>query len=1098
VKIDVVSASAGTGKTFRLTGDLAKALLEGEARPEGVVAITYTVKAAGELESRIRARLLEKGRPDLAARVRDGYIGTIHSVCQRLLREFSLEAGISPYLEPIPEIERERLFDVALSSVLTGREARLNELAARLDLEDWKAKLLQIVDAARANGMDEAAVKVSAAASRAGLGNLLGKPTVDGPTYLARLKAAHARLQPKLDELANGTVAAAKNRAAAGKRLASVFARGLLPSWKAQFQFADSVDMAKLLTWSGELVEIVQEHTSCATFHDDVLGMQRELFALAGETLAVFVAEKGAAGVVDFGDMLAQARDVLARPAVQEALRTRLDLVLVDEFQDTSPLQLAVVGELARLAKRSIWVGDRKQAIFGFQGSDPELMTAATNVALGGRAPDILGESWRSRKDLVGLVSDLFSAALAPHGFPPEQVRLEAKKKDPAKLAGQPSFECWRWEKESAERNGKNVPATEANALAAGVAELLEKAPLVRERGTGEVEPLRPATPRDVAILARSNKRCQQIAEALRARGIPAKVSLAGVTLTPEGVLARAALALLADPRDGVAALEVCWLGGAATGDPDGWLSRRLLEVTRWRAAAEEAEGKGEPRPAAPPPFEDDSRVAALRKAVPAAERLSPAQALDLALRTAGIPDLVRAWSEPGQRLANLEALRGEALAYEQLCDAQKSAATVLGLVTHLAALGADDEAGKQAAPTSEDAVTVCTWHKAKGLEWPVVVLSHLDFARERGVFEVAVEGAPAFDFTRPLDGRWVRWWPWPYGKKVKGLALADKAALTPEAQRASDADRRERLRLLYVGFTRPRDLLVLIARNSERGGIATATLDLLVGLDGATLLEAPFESAAGMHTIGVGKARWPCRARAVSGLPPAATAPTRASTLWYAAAPRLERPAERLNPSVEPLALTSRIVNVARLGGRKPLDAKPEQAGQVGDAIHGFLAADRPGPAEARKLMATRILKAFGVVGAVAPETLLSASDALRSWLDARYPGATWYREWPVRARLEGAAPRLLVGEVDLFLELPDGFVLVDHKSFPGTEKERDRKLLEEYAPQLGWYARVLATALKKPLRAAFVHLPIRGEMAEVEDDVAAQDTATPVLTPA
>ena len=111
-------------------------------------------------------------------------------------------------------------------------------------------------------------------------------------------------------------------------------------------------------------------------------------------------------------------------------------------------------------------------------------------------------------------------------------------------------------------------------------------------------------------------------------------------------------------------------------------------------------------------------------------------------------------------------------------------------------------------------------------------------------------------------------------------------------------------------------------------------------------------------------------------------------------------------------------------------------------------------------------------MVGAVAPETLLSASDALRTWVDARYPGATWFREWPVRARLDGASPRLLVGEVDLFLELPDGFVLVDHKSFPGTEKERDRKLVEEYAPQLGWYAKVLATALEEAAQGG-VHPP-------------------------
>jgi ATP-dependent helicase/nuclease subunit A len=1082
VKIDVVSASAGTGKTHRLTEDLTKALLDGTARPEGVVAITYTVKAAGELESRIRSTLLKAGRPELAARIRDGYIGTIHSVCQRLLREFALDAGLSPWLEPIPEPERKRLFDVALASVLAGREGTLNELARRLEMEDWKATLLKIVDAARSNGMDRAALERSAAASRAGLEVVLGKPTLDAASYRKKLADTLRPLHAKLEELARATTQAEpKKRAAAARRLVADLDHGVMPSWKSQLQLAQKVGLKKLSAWSDPYVEVASQHHASGAFHEDVLGMQAQLFALAAEALGTFVAEKTAAGVVDFGDMLARAREVLDRPAVQVALRARLDLVLVDEFQDTSPLQLAVVSALAGLASRSIWVGDRKQAIFAFQGTDPELMSAATDAALGDRPPDILGESWRSRPDLVAMTSELFARALAPHGFPEDQVRIVPARPDQAKLKKQGVFECWRWSPESTERNGAEVKASEPEALAAGVTALLAKPPLVRERGSGAEEAVRPATYRDVAILARSNDRCQQIAAALRARAIPAKVSLSGVTLTPEGVLARAALALLADPRDGVAALEVSWLGGAPSSDPDGWLSRRLVEVSTWRAAAQAAEKKGERPPRAPLAFEDDPRVAGLRRAVPDAERLSPAQALDLALRIAGVAELVRAWPEPAQRLANLEALRAEASAYEELCGAQRSAATPLGLVAHLASLGAEDDAGKQAAPSSEDAVTVLTFHKAKGLEWPIVVISHLEFARERDVFEVAVEAAPRFDFARPLEGRFVRYWPWPYGGMSKGLAFLGRALQTAEAKRTAEADRRERLRLLYVGFTRPRDLLVLAAKCTEKNGPAIASLGLLVDAQGKPLLAAPFEAPEGGAALAVGKQEWPCTVRVLSGLPPATPPPARKPVRWYASAPRGERPRERLNPSAEPLTGSPRVVQVERLGGRQALAASPEQAGPTGDAVHAFLAADHAGTPEARLAMATRILKAFRVVGAVAPETLLSASDALRAWLDARYPGATWFREWPVRARLDGANPRLLVGEVDLFLELPDGFVLVDHKSFPGSERERDRRLVEEYAPQLGWYARVLADALKKPLKAAFIHLPIRGEMAEV-----------------
>ena len=124
-----------------------------------------------------------------------------------------------------------------------------------------------------------------------------------------------------------------------------------------------------------------------------------------------------------------------------------------------------------------------------------------------------------------------------------------------------------------------------------------------------------------------------------------------------------------------------------------------------------------------------------------------------------------------------------------------------------------------------------------------------------------------------------------------------------------------------------------------------------------------------------------------------------------------------------------------------------------------------------------------------LAPASLLRASDALRSFLDGRYPGAAWRREWPLRAKFSDRGhPRLLQGQVDLFLEQPDGFVLVDHKSFPGSDHERDTRIVTHCA-QLGAYAFFLERALHKPLHAAFVHLPIRGEIVEVDVTAALQE---------
>jgi ATP-dependent exoDNAse (exonuclease V) beta subunit len=1066
--VHVVSASAGTGKTYRLTAEVTRALVEGTARPEGVVAITYTKKAAAELESRIRTDLVRAGRADLAARVRDGYLGTVHSVCERLLRELALEAGHSPFLEPIAEAQRERVFAEALAAVLAGREARIEPIAWRLQLEGWERDpLRRIVELARENGLDGEALRAAGARSLAALLAFLPPVATSADEYRALLVSEAAAADRRLRDLDRPGKAAAGRREAVAE-LVRTLQRPGLPQWAAQLKAIRQDWTAAEQPIVAPLEAAVAGHLSSAPFRGDLEELTRALYGVAADALDAYAETKRAARVVDFQDMLAHAARLLDDAPVATSLGRKLDLVVVDEFQDTSPMQLAVVSGLARVARRSVWVGDRKQAIFGFQGSDPVLTGEAMRHALAGREPEFLSASWRSRPPLVAFTSELFARVLAPHGFTDREVRIStpAARPDPAAMASVPVLECWWWA-----GNGEH------HAVADGVRRLLADAPPVRAKESGSVRPL---ARRDLAVLARQNADCRKIAAALAARGIPARIELADLARTPEAILVRSAVALVAEPADGVAAMDVSYLGGRGAADPDAWLSARLVEAARDRAGRERAAAEGVPWPEPALPFAGDPRVAALRALHDRARGLSPVEALDAAVATAGLLELVRTWPDPAQRLANVEALRGAARAYEDFCRVQRCAATVAGLVEHLATLEDQQDADLQAVPGTEDAVTVSTWHSAKGLEWPVVVLASLGFERDRDVWSPCVEPPATFDPARPLADRWIRYWPWPYGKLSARLELADRADGGPEAAALRDDEARERVRLLYVAFTRARDRLVL-AGAVKRGVPAVVALDPLRDEAGQPVLRVPFGSADGMGVARAGAVDLPCRVRAVSGdeVEPVAVAP--APRPWYDGRPQVARPREIVNPSSEPIDAPEpgRLVAVSPLAGRVALRDGTDM-GPLGDAVHAFLAADRR--SGDREAVAARLLAAFGVAGAVAPGSLVRASDALSAFLEARFPGATWRREWPVRARLgDRGHARLLQGEVDLFLERPDGFVLVDHKSFPGDDRERDARVVA-HAAQLGLYAFVLERALQRPLRAAFIHLPIRGEIALVD----------------
>jgi hypothetical protein len=143
-----------------------------------------------------------------------------------------------------------------------------------------------------------------------------------------------------------------------------------------------------------------------------------------------------------------------------------------------------------------------------------------------------------------------------------------------------------------------------------------------------------------------------------------------------------------------------------------------------------------------------------------------------------------------------------------------------------------------------------------------------------------------------------------------------------------------------------------------------------------------------------------------------------------------------------------------------------------LGEAIHGFLAADRPTLDTAdRREIARGLLQRWDVAGALPPDDLLRASDRLRHWVDTRWPGAIWHREWPLLHRQPNGT--IVRGTADLVIEHADGFAVIDHKSFPGSAEQAALRAAG-FAGQLAAYAAAVAAATGRPVTECFVHLPV------------------------
>ncbi len=1030
--IKIITASAGSGKTYRLSTLLHERIAAGAVRPEAIIATTFTRKAAAELSERVRQRLISENLVEEANRLAAARMGTINSVCGRLIGDFAFEQGIFPEAGVLDETAANREVRRAISSVVTqDLTHRLTELEDCLGSFKWIDAVKRIISLARSNGLTTDDLEKSKAHSRQSIQDLLGRTsTADLDQALAEeLAAVIEAIDPDAD-----TTKGTKDALELCKNTLTLLQQGRKLSWSQWHKLSTPKFTKKSIDKAQGLIDLAASHDSHPGLKQDLDEAICRVFDIAIATLDIYEEHKRLWGVLDFTDQEVLMLNLLDQPEVINRLKDHIDLLLVDEFQDTSPIELAILLKLADISKETIWVGDQKQSIYGFRGTDPALMDTCLAEIVKTRKPETLNKSWRSRPPLVKLTSDIFSRAFARHGIPEEWVRLSpAKPKDDKQLG--PSVEWWTIT--------AKIQDEDAFALAGGIRKLLnDPNAKVRDKSTN---PARPVKPGDIAILCRTHPICRKTAAALESLNIRAALPRTGLLTTPEIMAVMAGLRLWVDDRDSLAAAELARLLHFSKA-PAQWLEA-LLKNPGNQAFADLPEHRA---------------IAAQAKTYPSA---GVEQSLDLVCRALDIRKWCLAWGDAAERFANLDSLKAHAQNYINTCFEEGIGCTPAGLIAHLYDLNANEE-DTRAPVTGENAVTIVTWHACKGLEWPITVLNQIGKTFDPNALGVQViSNWQRFNLDNPLADRILRFWVSPYHERTKNSAFHDRLQDHPTMAETTRQQNRQELRLLYVGWTRARDRLILAGREKE---FANGILGMLKDDKDNWLLCPPDKS----------KATWAGKEIKIHTrtLEPAEPETRKIeSGRDYPPVKPIDHPPARLSPSS--ITGDGQILSLKKIGDRLPLNGTPDMTA-LGEAIHTFYAADNTDlDKKARLQMAKDILTRWQVAGSLKPEDLLKSADALKAWVDKTYPNATWKKEVPILHRLDNGI--LISGFIDLLLETPDQLIIIDHKAFPGNQAEL-KKRSEEYFGQLEAYEDCLKGITDNPL-VKKLHYPVAGYLVEV-----------------
>jgi ATP-dependent helicase/nuclease subunit A len=1037
-----VEASAGTGKTRLLCDRALEALLTPAYDPSALVAITFTEKAAAELSARLRTALEDwvathpgdEQAEYALERFDQAQISTIHSFAASLLRELPVEAAVDPAFEVLDAVAATLLFEQVWEGWLQAEASRPSGAPSwatlwnhfgkpRLDLlERVASTIVAERDLVDVEGYD--------------------LPPADWNAVAEAVRAARARFdevrdrcrEPRdacyralasLEELARALAAGEPERACAF----SLKLSGNKTNWRPG-ELKDELNEKYLRPVAEALAR------ACGDWRRAWLPPL--VSWLAGAALA-FDERKEEQGALDFHDLLLRAVRLLRRKesGAREYFQRRYRHILVDEFQDTDPLQLELIfflaedgavatdwRDVALVPGKLFLVGDPKQSIYRFRRADVEIYEAARKVLKreGGEVLR-LTDNFRAAPRLVSFVNDAFGGVFG-EGEPPFQPAYGRLEPSPFTRERQPRAPAARLLEGPGGAFGAEEEAAE------GVAAFLRRAVDGGEFDVydKEADVVRPLAYRDVTLLFRTRTHVATWEAALAAWGVPF-YTLGGRTfyVRPEVKAVAAAARALDNPADEPALV-------ATLTSP--LFSFNADELLRFRLAGGGFDYRKDAPPVAPRRFgQAFELLAGLHR-----ERADkpPAATLAELVDETGLLTKAALWGDGPRAVANVRKVLSSARRF-----AETGGVGLRAFARWLGEMAGREEAEHEspALEPGDDFVRLMTVHGAKGLEFNAVVF--VDWSRRA---RKAKAGPTYVDRRTGLVHVSV-------GSERDGTLL-----VTPGYEEAAAREQRfgeaEERRLDYVAATRARDLLVLprmaeVGENSLAETLAAAEAEGLLPevarVEPAeerrrVAFPTPAEEAA--PDLSPGYAAWEKSLEDLAGLPTGAVA-------FASVTGMVEVVEERPEEAEEAPASRSR-------------------AKKLGSALHAAMEEVDLATGAALDEVAAAACRAEGLDDEDAARDVEEWARRCLETAPVRAAAATThYREVPFAVATEGA---VVAGKVDLVYEAGEGLVIVDYKTDEGGGTERSR---EKYSEQMALYAEALARAAARPVAAAFLVFP-------------------------